>query len=65
MEVYLSGGYDHYTYCVYFVMVDGKVYDTLHIRNGVPLTHSEMIDVASYYEAALLEREDRHDPPQG
>ena len=38
---------------IYQVMVDGKVYDTMTLWTGPPLTQSQLIDVAQGYEEAL------------
>lgn len=51
-DVYVSdnsyGGIYFYT-----VMVNGKPYDTFDLRMPPPLTHSQLVDVARYYEEAL------------
>lgn len=47
----------HVTYAggrTYYVMVDGKVYDSLVLQHGVPpLTWSQMFDIADGYREAL------------
>lgn len=37
----------------YFVMVDGKQYDSFRLLQGPPLTMSQMIDVAEGYREGL------------
>ena len=52
MEIYvteLDGIYPKH----YFVMVNGKVYDTLRIYTGHPLTFAQQYDIAAGYKEVL------------
>jgi hypothetical protein len=42
------GGMHHYV-----VWVDGEAYDNFTVTKGGRLTHSQLIDVASYYRQGL------------
>lgn len=48
VEVYVSECHPFY-----WVWVDGKIYDEMTVRNGIPLTWSQQWDIANGYREGL------------